>query len=80
MRKQDIKVGGHYQMKVSGSVVTVCGSQVQIDRSGVGHAWCNVDRDAIPENIVMEIEAEIIDGGKPECSDYVASNGLHYRW
>lgn len=58
----------------------VCGSQVQVDRSGIGHCWVNVDADEIPGNIREEIEAEMLDGGKDECSDYVASNGLHYRW
>jgi hypothetical protein len=33
-----------------------------------------------PANIVNEIEAEIIDGEKESCDDYVASNGRHYRW
>lgn len=59
---------------------TVCGTQIQIDRSGVGHNWRNIAREEIPANIVTEIEGEIIDGGKDECSDFVASNGLHYRW
>lgn len=59
---------------------TVCGAQVQIDRSGVGHCWKSIDRDDIPASIVLEIECEIIDGGKDSCADYVASNGQHYRW
>lgn len=59
---------------------TICGAQIQIDRSGQGHAWRNIDASAIPANIVMEIEGEIIDGGNESCGDYVASNGLHYRW
>lgn len=59
---------------------TVCGNQIQIDRSGVGHCWESIDREDIPANIVEEIEAEIIDGGSESCEDYVASNGLHYRW
>lgn len=25
-------------------------------------------------------EGEIIDGGQSSCADYIASNGLHYRW
>ena len=58
----------------------VCGSQVQVDRSGVGHCWVNVAADEIPANIRMEIECEMIDGGKDECDDYVASNGQHFRW
>lgn len=59
---------------------TVCGAQVQYDLSGVGHCWKNINRDDIPASIVEEIEGEIIDGGKDECDDFVASNGLHYRW
>jgi hypothetical protein len=58
----------------------VCGSQIQVDRSGVGHCWVNVSAGDIPANIVLEIECEIIDGGREECDDFVASNGVHYRW
>lgn len=58
----------------------VCGCQVQVDRSGVGHCWVDVAADDIPGDIREEIEGEIIDGGKDECADFVASNGLHYRW
>ena len=58
----------------------VCGSQVQVDRSGVGHCWVDVAADDIPANVREEIEGEILDGGKEECYDFVASNGLHYRW
>jgi hypothetical protein len=58
----------------------VCGCQVQHDNSGVGHNWRNIDRESIPANALTEIEGEIIDGGKAECDDFVASNGLHYRW
>ena len=59
---------------------TVCGCQIQHDASGQGHAWRNIDAENIPANIREEIEGEIIDGGKDECADFVASNGLHYRW
>jgi hypothetical protein len=62
------------------TVVLVCGNQVQVDKSGVGHAWVNVYSADIPAQIRSEIECEMIDGGQDECSDYVASNGLHYRW
>ena len=34
MKKNEIKVGGHYLMKVSGSVVTV-----RVDSVGVGTSW-----------------------------------------
>lgn len=58
----------------------VCDKQIQIDRSGQGHAWKNIDAEEIPPNIVQEIEAEIIDGKVTEGAIIVASNGLHYRW
>lgn len=59
---------------------TVAGCQVQHDNSGVGHSWRNIDAENIPAQVRLEIEGEIIDGKKDECDDYVASNGLHYRW
>lgn len=58
----------------------VLGTQVQIDRSGVGHCWANVDSFDLTDAVRQEIECEIIDGGKDDCDLYVASNGLHYRW
>ena len=58
---------------------TVAGHQVQIDRSGQGHNWRNIDREDIPANVVLEIEGEIIDGKQDE-GQIVATNGLHYRW
>lgn len=58
----------------------VCGCQIQHDASGQGHAWGRVDADEIPASIVLEIECQIIDGGKDECARFVASNGQHYRW
>lgn len=62
------------------SETTVAGCQIQYDNSGVGHNWRDIDASDIPANIREEIECEIIEGGKEECDDYVASNGLHYRW
>jgi hypothetical protein len=60
---------------------TVCGCQVQYDHSGgQGHCWRNQSASDIPANIVLEIEGEIIDGGRESCDDFVASNGCHYRW
>lgn len=59
---------------------TVCGADIQVDRSGVGHAWTTIDAVDIPANIRQEIEGEIIDGGKTECERFRASNGLYYRW
>lgn len=58
----------------------VCGCQIQIDHSGVGHAWQNINADDIPADIREEIAAEIIDGGKDECEKYLATNGITYRW
>jgi len=59
---------------------TICDKKVQHDASGQGHAWRNVDAADVPANVTLEIEGEIIDGKQDECSDFVASNGLHYRW
>ena len=58
----------------------VCGCQIQVDPSGVGHAWQAIARDDIHDVAVLEIEGEIIDGGVDACECYVASNGIHYRW
>ena len=58
----------------------VCGCQVQVDLSGVGHNWVNEDAWDLNPDVLMQIECEIIDGGRDECGDFVALNGLHYRW
>ena len=58
----------------------VCGIQIQHDNSGVGHNWRDIDANDIPASIREEIEGEIIDGDVETCEDFVASNGLHYRW
>ena len=58
---------------------TVAGKQIQIDRSGVGHNWRNIDATDIPGYVRLEIEGEIIEGGK-DSDEIVASNGLRYRW
>ena len=60
--------------------IEVCDKVIQIDRSNVGHNWVAADGCDCPPSIQEEIAAEIIDGGKNECDDFVASNGLHYRW
>lgn len=67
-------------MTMNTTETTICGNQIQHDNSGVGHNWRNIDANDIPANIVAEIECEIIDGGKEECENFVASNGIHYRW
>lgn len=58
--------------------IEVCGRRIQWDDSGVGHCWRTATD--LPAQIVLEIEGEIIDGGQDSCADYLASNGLHYRW
>ena len=59
---------------------TVCGEQIQYDNSGVGHNWRDIDADCIPAAVLAELEEEILDGGNDTSEDFVASNGLHYRW
>lgn len=59
--------------------ILVCGCQVQKDLSGQGHCWQNVSAKDI-DHILVEIEEQIIDGGREECADFIASNGIHYRW
>lgn len=54
--------------------------RVQVDRSGVGHAWTAIDADSCPAHICQEIESEIIDGGHASHDGYRATNGLYYRW
>jgi hypothetical protein len=60
--------------------IEIQGKVIQYDNSGVGYNFRNASEDNLPANIREEIAAEIIDGGKAECDDYVASNGQHYRW
>lgn len=56
------------------------GKLIQVDASGQGHAWQVADEDSCPANVQQEIAAEILDGKQDECSKFVATNGLHYRW
>lgn len=53
---------------------------VQVDLSGQGHAWTDATNDTCPANLQAEIAEQIIDGHRETCEDYIASNGLHYRW
>lgn len=62
------------------NAITINGKTIQHDNSGVGHNWRDADEDSIPATIIEEIAAEIIDGKLGTCDDYVATNGLHYRW
>lgn len=56
------------------------GNQIQIDRSGQGHNWRDIDAQDIPASVREEIEGEMVDGGKNEIGCFIASNGQHYRW
>lgn len=58
----------------------VAGHAIELDNSGVGHNWQRISHDDIPASIREEIEGEIITGQRESCDDFVASNGLHYRW
>ena len=60
--------------------ITVCGCEIEYDKSGVGHCWVEADAIDCPPSIQEEIAGEIIDGKKDECSNFTASNGVHYRW
>lgn len=58
----------------------IAGKTVQIDPSGVGHAWRAVDKDNCPPDVIDELSAEIINGSRNACTSFFASNGLRYRW
>jgi len=60
--------------------IEVCGNEIQYDKSGVGHCWVAAYQIDCPSSIQEEIDCEIIDGGKDDCDDFLASNGVHYRW
>lgn len=75
--KTEISVNGR---TASTSLMTIEGRSIETDPSGQGHAWRAADEDTCPANIRQEIACEIIDGKVSETSDYVASNGQHYRW
>ncbi len=66
--------------------ITVCGNQVQYDKSGVGHCWVNIDACDIPANIVEELEGEMMEleskivGDSDKWNTMTGSNGIHYRW
>jgi hypothetical protein len=53
--------------------------KTQIDRSGQGHHWEDVDVTDLPSAVREEIAGEIVDG-KRESGQIVGSNGMHYRW
>jgi hypothetical protein len=65
------------------NIWAVCGKLIEIDRSGVGHAWRRLTTDDAHDttaDILEELAAEILDGGKKTCDLYIATNGLRYRW
>lgn len=68
------------KMNANATETTICGKRIQHDNSGVGHNWRNIDASDIPHDVIDEIEGEMIDGKRTTCSDFVGSNGLHYRW
>lgn len=57
---------------------TICGKTIQIDRSGVGHAWRNLPVADLYDDTAEIIAGEIIDGNRPTGS--IVIGGIHYRW
>ncbi len=55
------------------------GKFVEVDTSGE-KTWRAANEDNCPAQVQQEITQEIIDGRQAACSNYLASNGLHYRW
>jgi len=53
---------------------------IEVDAIGDGRGWRAANEDNCPAQVRQEITEQIIDGQQAACSDYVASNGLHYRW
>ena len=60
--------------------VYVVGKRVYVDHSGVGHAWRPARNIDAGYDIQEEIAGMISDGGNETCKDFVAGNGVHYRW
>lgn len=60
--------------------IRIEGIAIQYDKSGVGHCWVAATEIDCPPSIQEEIAAEIIDGKQASCEEYVASNGVCYRW
>ncbi len=65
---------------VKRTMTLVNGFLIQWDASGQGHSWRNASVNELPAAVRTEIEGEMIDGGHGARSDFVASNGQHYRW
>lgn len=70
---------GEYEDMADAAMGMMRNYGVQVDPSGRGHAWRDVD-DSIPHDIRQEIEAEILDGGHESHDGYRASNGEIFRW
>lgn len=77
---RDVQGNSYFRMQVftEGDDPTVCGKQVQEDKSGVGHCWVNVSRDDLPKDVAEYIECEIIDGKLEK--GHVNINRINYRW
>lgn len=60
--------------------IKIDGHSLQHSPDGQWHKAVPADEDNCPAHVINEIACEIIDGRRPQCDDYVASNGLHYRW
>lgn len=57
------------------------GKFIEVNATGVaGDGWRAANEDNCPAQVRQEITERIIDGRQAACSDYAASNGLHYRW
>ena len=59
------------------AVAIVCGYIIQIDRSGVGHNWCDLPIDELTEDLEDLLAGEILDGGD---HGRVTIGGVRYRW
>lgn len=56
----------------------VCGSRIQADPSGQGHAWKDVPTGDLLPSVEDVIAAEILDGQQPTGSATIG--GTRYRW
>lgn len=56
------------------------GWRVQIDRSGRGHDWRNIELADVPADVAEAIAAAILEDGESPDDGVVLSNGQRYRW
>jgi hypothetical protein len=52
---------------------------VQVDRSGVGHCWTDIDPDDMPAVAAEELAAWIVEAKPTPSDEMIASNGQRYR-